>query len=422
MADATDGRAVRHTRGAFTLSQERASREDRHGSRGVSERVSRRKTLSYEIEGYACPNPAGGTYPFFHELFESHGLMGGVTETAVVSADLDPTVLACALSNPSAVKAGDAVGFVIGGDYFLRHVALNESGIIVWSPALPSAPSPGDAVYRTVNYRPVHRPEQSVSVWRFLDGLAFAYPGCVGEGWELSLSGGSEARFRFTGKGKDEVLGGVDALAGEVEAGDTVLSVQDADRFGPGMVLLIESELVKVLSTDPVADTLTALRGYGGTSAAGHAEETRIAPTAPAVTVSGSPVAGVTGRVYFGGRAFHITEASLTFKDGLRMRQTFGEASAAGFSHPERRLVQMSLTGFFTDETAGDYGAIKRFAPTVVDIQAGNAAGGALSLRVPKFEADLSEISAEPGEEVPLKISGVCLEDAGDDEVFLAFG
>lgn len=414
--------AIRHVRASFNHTQERSEREDKHGSRGVMERVSRRKALKYEIESYVLPSGQPGSVPEVSELLEAHGLKKRATEAATVASSPAPTVNSCALSSSSAVASEEAVGFVIEGEYYLRYVTDNAGGVISWTPDLPSPPAVDSTIIQTVSYSPASDPTNSVSIWRFLDGVAFAYPGCVGDGWELSISGGGEARFRFRGLGGEERMGGSDVLTQDVNDTATSFSVEDAGRFEEGLVLQIEGETVRVVSADPGTNVIEVERGHGGGSTSAHLTGAELAPYQPTASVSGTPVAGILGRVEMAGGVFEITEATCEFREGLRMREGFGKERPTGFSYPERRRVVLSLGGFLTMGTAGDYGRTKRFEAVSVDIQAGVSPGLSVALHIPRFEADIPEITAESGQEVALKLSGPCLETAGDDEVSLIFG
>ncbi len=421
LSDASPQLAVRHIRAAFNYTQQRAEREDKRGSRGIAERVSRRKNLKYEIESYAMANPSPGAAPNAGNLLRTHGLAQSFSSATQVAASPAPTTTSCAIADAQAAQAGEAVAFVSGGEYCIRKVSANNAGLIEWTPALFSPPAAGDTVYAATCCVPRANPGASASLWRFLDGAAFAYPGCVGDSWELSVSGDQEARFRFTGLGGEEKFAASDVLSENINGQQTAIPVENPERFEAGHTLCVEQELMKILSVDAQSSTLEVERAQGESQAASHEAGCAVTPYQPDASTAGSPIAGICGMIELGGAVFEITEANLKCSEGLLMRQAFGADRPVGFSYPERRRVSLSLGGYLTSETASRYGLVKNFDSVEVFIQAGNSAGKALAIHVPRFEADIPEITAEPGKEIPLTLSGLCLETEGDDEVSLIF-
>ncbi len=422
LADASPDLAIRHVRAAFTYTQERAPREDKHASRGVAERISRRKGLKYEVETYAIPSGTPGVAPDTGDLLQAHGLRVQGSSTTQVANSPAPTTMSCALTNADAAQVGSAVGFLTGGEFYLRVITGNEGGLIEWVPPLPVAPDIGDPIYGATNYTPQTDPQGSVSLWRFLDGVAFAYPGCVGESWELSVSGGQEARIRFSGMGGDERFAASDSLSANVDDEQTTIPMDHPERFEANMILLVGQERMKILGVDLPESLLNVERGYGENEAASHLAGCTATPWQPVANLLGSPATGICGRIEFDGALYEITEAVLKCEEGLLMRQAFGADCPVGFSYPDRRRVHLSLTGYLSAETAGRYGKIKNFETAGVFIQAGNVPGAGLAFYAPRFEADIPEITAEPGRETPLKLSGQCLESEGDDEFGIIFG
>ncbi len=413
--------AIRHIRAAFNYTQERAEREDKRGSRGVAERVSRRKNLKYEIEAYAMSGGSPGIAPDVGDLLQAHGLNSRSSSITQVAGSSTPTTSSCALADAEAAQVGDAMGFIIDGEYCIRSVTASNAGLIEWTPDLPSAPVSGDTVYPATTYRPQANPTNSVSLWRFLDGVAFAYPGCVGQSWELVLSGGQEARLRFAGLGGDEKFAAADVLSQSIDDEQIEISVTHPERFEAGIVLSIEQEFVKILAVDTPDASLNVQRAWGDSVAASHNAGCAVTPRQPEVNLTGSPIAGICGRIELDGGVYEITEAVLKCEEGLLMRQAFGADRPVGFTYPERRRVRLSLSGYLTSDTASRYGKVKKFEAMEVFIQAGKTPGSSLAIHAPRFEADIPEITVEPGRETPLKLSGLCLENEGDDEIRLAF-
>ncbi|MCC6156892.1 MAG: hypothetical protein IT350_02490 [Deltaproteobacteria bacterium] len=415
--DADADEAIAHTRAAFTLTHERAARDERHAGRGTADQVTRRRSLEYEIEGYLMPGETGPGAA--HALLAAHALSSSASGTTTVAAA--PTATSCTVAQQVA-QVGDAVGFTQGDDYHVRVVTDAAGGSIAWTPALPAAPVVGDSVRGATAYRPAARPASSMTIRRFLDGLAFAYPGCVGRLVEISLSAGNEARWRFEGFGADEHAAAIDALGADITDAQTTIAVADAGRFDPGAVLAIQGECVRVNDVALGGNELRVTRGYAGTTPSPHPAGTRIDPARPdSATVTGVPVAGIAGRVLVGGAPFEITEAKLRIEEGVRMRECFGTPGPSGFTHPARRQTTLTLAGYFTPETAGLRGRIRAFAPIEVLVQAGNAPGATFAFHAPRFAPRIPEIASEAGREVPMELSGPCLEDAGDDEIRLIF-
>lgn len=415
--DPAANEAIAHTRAAFTLTHERAGRDERHAGRGTADQVTRRRSLEYELEGYVMPGANGPGAA--HALLAAHALAASASGTTTVAGAA--TATSCSVAQQVA-QAGDAVGFTFGADYHVRVVTDVADGAIAWTPPLPAAPAIGASVRGATAYRPAARPASSMTIRRFLDGLAFAYPGCVGRVVEVSLSAGNEARWRFEGFGADEHAAAIDALAADINDTQTTIEVSDAGRFDPGAVLAIGAERVRVTDVALAGNELRVTRGDAGTTPSPQPSGTRIEPARPAsATVTGAPVAGIAGRVLVNGAPFEITEAKLRIEEGVRMRERFGTPGPSGFTHPARRQTTLTLAGYFTPETAGLRGRIKAFAPIEVLVQAGNSAGATFAFYAPRFAPRIPEIASEVGREVPMELSGPCLENVGDDEIRLIF-
>jgi hypothetical protein len=383
--------------------------------------VTRRRSAAYEIEGYVIPSGLADVAPDVDPLLRAHGWAARTGSATTVLASPAPTTASCAVASSDALAAGDGCAFVIEGTRHARVVATSDNGVITWSPPLPAPPSAGDVVSGTTAYRPTARPDTSVTLWRDLDGVVFAYPGCVGKLTEIVVSSGDEARIRLEGAGADEGFASPDATTAAVTAQETALAVTDVRRFSAGMPLWLGTEAVRVTRVADDWSTLTVERGLAGTTAVGHDAGTKVAARIPASSLRGSPVAGVTGRVIVEGAAFEITKAVLRVEEGLAMREVFGREGPSGFTYPDRRRVSLTLTGYLTTDRAGHVGGARRFEALEVFVQAGERAGNAFAFHAPRFEPRWPEIAAEAGREVPLELTGVCLETAGDDEVRLLF-
>lgn len=75
---------------------------------------------------------------------------------------------------------------------------------------------------------------------------------------------------------EDTLPADASALNGAIDASQTSVVVDDASLFQVGDVIEIESEYVNVTAVDTTANTLTVSRGWGGTSAATHADNTTV--------------------------------------------------------------------------------------------------------------------------------------------------
>jgi len=205
------GSAVSHLTCTLAFTRERADRTDRGPTRGTAQRVTRRRKGEWSVEGYLIPSGAPAQEPDVADLIKAMCFGDAqITQAATVGASPEPTASVFAISPADAVAAGQFVR--VGSE--VRPVTENDGGTLTVDPPLSSAPSAGDPVGVTVNYRLQTENDGSFTLWRFGTHEAQALTGCVGDRMTLSLSGGEEARIAFHGPARDEIIAGTDALDG----------------------------------------------------------------------------------------------------------------------------------------------------------------------------------------------------------------
>lgn len=153
-------------------------------------------------------------------------------------------------------------------------VAINDNALTIWD-GVQANKSTADYYYHRRGQTPYYTLQglKNVSTWS--PGQYSATTG----GWAdvtdaIAVTGTWGYRNRYTAEGWQ--VSGDTVEDSPLSSSATAITVNDGDNFSPGMLLQIESEWVSVTAVDTVLNTVTVLRGWRGSTAAVHVQNTPI--------------------------------------------------------------------------------------------------------------------------------------------------
>ena len=106
---------------------------------------------------------------------------------------------------------------------------------------------------------------------------------------KMEFDGAGNVNWEFDGKHATTVKAGTDALDGAIDNAVTTLTLDDAKKFDVDYRITVETEIMLVL-TRPTATTITVTRGYSGTAAAAHIDNTVVTGLKPAHALIGAKI------------------------------------------------------------------------------------------------------------------------------------
>lgn len=413
--------AIKHLNCTMQLKDERADRSDRKSTRGLAERVAGRRNVEWSVDGYLVPSGTSATAPDISALLEC-SFAKRTTNAAVVLSE--PTENGAILGSSGSLRIGDFVGFELGGGFYAACIigVDPETSVVSWWPPLPSAPEVGATVRRSVNYRLRTDPQGSVTIHRCIDQEAQAVSGCVPNEWTWSFAAGDPAKVTISGFGADTAFAGAGSLYLAMDDAQLSFEYAGVPVYEPGTWVQIDDEALKVTAVDADSAVCTVLRAQCGTSAQAHDASAAIAPYRPAPATAGSPVTGVNGRCFLDDIELKITSARLTVTENVSLlNNLYGSVVAADYHYPQNRSVKLDAESFLTGEMGCLPLVTKTMSAAPFFLQSGNAVGQTFVLFAPKFQPEIPEIEAPADGVVPLALTGPALEEAGEDEVFIAF-
>lgn len=142
--------------------------------------------------------------------------------------------------------------------------------------------------------------------------------------------------------------------------------------------------------------------------------------TAPgSQTLVGAPVSGLVGHFALDGNLFPITEAKLSLKNNLGMRnKELGTAYASQAYRDQYREISVSVTFYMDDARLLDMAEAS--TATVVRLLTGDANGAMVGAVLPKVEFEIPEVGSNETGPILVTASGVAYESSGNDAIFLA--
>lgn len=386
-------------------------------------------------EGNVRPSGVLGTAPEFDALLEA--ALGTKTSPALTTtvSDASPGVSDADLASVTGLAVGDLIRFGTSGH--VRRVTAIATLNVTWEPALPAAPTNGEAVTSGCNYKPAADYETSLTMLRDLRSAVEVYPGCwVNEAtFKFRRDEWLLAGFTGQGCGKRVRIGdalitdaplGIGAATANVTADEGELfDVSEGSWYG-----LLESEVVKITARSN--DALTITRGQKSTAAASHAAGTELQPYRPTPTLVGKAITGITGYLYTVDkdgsstpRATTFEEAEVKVANGFEARREFGSATAFGFCRTSpHRAVTVAITGKLRRLHGVLRDAASAGRKVGVVLVCGSTSGYICSIVLPRvvFDAGAIPDSPENGDAmITLTGTAYASDSTKDDEISIGF-
>ena len=307
-------------------------------------------------EGNVRPSGVLGTAPEFDALLEA--ALGSKTSPALTTtiSDASPAVDNADLASVAGLAVGDLIRFGTSGH--IRRLTAIASLNVTWEPALPAAPTNGEAVTAGVNYKPVADYETSLTMLRDLRNHVEIFPGCWVNEATFKFKRDEWLLAGFSGQGCGKAVRIGDALITDapltIGAATANVTADEGELFDVSEGAWygqLESEVVKI--TGKTNDALTITRGQKSTAAASHAAGTELIPYRPTPTLVGKAITGITGYLYTVDkdgsstpRATTFEEAEVKVSNGFEARREFGSQYAIGFFRAGAvRQVTVAITG-----------------------------------------------------------------------------
>jgi len=152
-----------------------------------------------------------------------------------------------------------------------------------------------------------------------------------------------------------------------------------------------------------------------------------IIPFFPAPTVQGSPENSILGGVQIDGSLdLNTTEGSIEYNGNMEARNDiFGEESAIGFSVSGRREVSATMTAYLQEQYAREVKDFNRFQNQHnVVVTFGSTAGQIMEVHLPEFEFDNVPFTVPEQEEATVDFTGMALDTSGppfENEIYIVF-
>ncbi len=347
---------------------EKPARNDKTGTRTfLGLPASLRKQTSFEVRSYMTAWNGQAEQLGYGPLFQA-ALGGDPMFFGGGTAGAGTTDRILTFSAPHGLMAGQAVAF--GGE--IRFVAaIVDQQTVLLNAGFSVTPSEGSPIGRTITYPPANRPK-SVSIfdyWSPAEAIQRILCGAAIDRMQLQVNGDYH-EFRFSGAAMDVI---------------------DSGSFVQGQGQLAS------FPAEP-ADT-----GFDYTIIPGHL-----------------------GQAWLGcvpERFFTITDATMTFSNGLDMRaREFGAVTPRCYAMGTRSvLLDVDLYGREDEATKSLYQAARQRSPVEVMFQLGQDVGQLFGMYLKSVVPEVPEFD-DSETRLLWKFRGCRAQGTGDDEMAIAFG
>lgn len=360
-SNAAAANAARILGSTFNKTMDRAPREDRRNTRSLLERIERRSSVDWSLEGYLLSGNAAGTPP-----------------------DGWDDILEC-LFGTETINGGTSVVYSLAKE-FSKSLTLHRA----------NGQAAAEAVY------------------------GYMITGAVPQTATFSLSGQDEAKISVAGFGADLLSAGVDAISTD-DGDDIVLAGTNASRmFDVSQYIDIVGGAtgLQILSINHSTNTLTVDNHTPGSPAA------VIIPSAVALGqtfTSASPISGILGSASLDSTAFMIIAAEIVLDNAPQPHNDkYGSRITSDF-HLSNRSVTGSITFRVDDASYIDLARSAFNLQRDLQLVAGTAAGSIATFDLNTVNFDFTSANVSGAEDIQVTVPFVALGSSGEDELTLTF-
>ena len=208
--------ALRHINLGFTTDPfNRVTSPEKKKSPGPVNRFDRRVTAELAtLESLLRPSGTLNTLPECDQILEAAlGTKTNETLSTTVLASPAPTTTTCTVASAGSLVKGDAILISRSSVLSVRFLTSVVSDALTWAPALPTAPTTGEAVKGCITYTLTGTLAVSLAIAHYLDTFKRALVGVGIDGLELAFDANEEPRFTASGPSKEQFTGaGVPSL------------------------------------------------------------------------------------------------------------------------------------------------------------------------------------------------------------------
>jgi len=291
---------------------QREERQHKTGNRNPRPQIQRKRSHDFNLNTYLEPSGTPTVPPRMGAVLE--GALGAKNDASAASATVKSTPAPTATSftldsiGASNIDDFDAGGIIKiehsdGNTYYRAIVSISgEAGAdkdVTISPALPTAPSAGDAITGGINYS-VGADIKPLSICADLEnGMEFAH-GALPNTFAVEFSGAGDVMIEASGPVREGGFTYVDQVGtGGIDDSATTLPIKNnVKNFSVGSYIQVESEVMLVTALDEGNSQVTVVRAQASTSAAAHAADIAINAYVPTPTIVGEPLAGSVGSAF----------------------------------------------------------------------------------------------------------------------------
>jgi hypothetical protein len=187
----------------------RVASPEKNPSPGLFRRFDRKPAtslsgLNSNIQPSGTLNTLAEGDPFFEAAF---GAKTNVTLDTTVSASPTPTTTGATVASAGTLAIGDAVLIEVTGQLgpYVRVLTGVASNALTWAPALPAAPTTGDALKGCVTYKFTTALALSLTILHVLGTKRKALIGCGIDSLELAFDANSEVQMTVGGPARDRL-------------------------------------------------------------------------------------------------------------------------------------------------------------------------------------------------------------------------
>lgn len=254
--------ALRHVNVGFTHNPfQRVNSPEKNASPGQFTRFDRKPSTQLStLVSLLRPSGTLNTLPEIDPILEAgFGSLTNVTLDTTVSASPTPTTTGCTVASAGALAAGDAVLITVTGQSgpfvrFLTNVATNA---LTWAPALPAAPSTGDAVKGGVTYKFTSSLAISLTIAHYLSSFKRELLGAGIDSLELAFDANAEPQATASGPARNQLTGTTQSEPGAFTTvgGNPPSGVKDSETYIDDTVYLMKSLGITVANSLAVRNT-----------------------------------------------------------------------------------------------------------------------------------------------------------------------